>query len=309
MTIPVVGFHAHFSRALTQYPTPADPVATEIIRALRTGRIADARRYSRELPLRNAIEVASSDYLNARIFLETGEFAYALTAARKSAAAFLHLVIGDSSKSELHQLAAAALETQGLLLRRQEQHRNAARIHQFALELRIAHGSNAAQKESMLSLAVCEEWVDQFAEAKTWYEKLLNVPSHDAIEVALNCLALIRWSSLETSLGNLEESMGLARRALQLIEADAPGSFMASVASIAVATVMIRQTESAFLNSPEDCRDVVQDTTRFLTTLCDELAAFGQQASADLAWCTDHLQWLNSLASSFEPSNSTIDRA
>lgn len=295
MTPSPAGFHARVAGRLVPFPPAPCDAARDVMRALRSSRPSDARRYTHRLPRETKGQLAWCWYLESRILIEDGAYSAAVDAARRAASESMSLGLREPVDRNALQLAGAAFEAHGFALRRQDRCTEASRMHSAALELRRQYATPAEQLESVLSLAACAEWNNDERAAERWLRIAIGFNDIEPNVVLLKASSLIRYSCFLTNSARHAEAIAVSRRAQTLLDEHMPGELASAAAGITAANALIRLVEFNLQEDPDAALHSLKTAAQYVTCLRETLSGFGTAARGELAWCDEQFELLEQL--------------
>jgi len=297
------------ARGLNGFIQPTAESAVRAIAALRDGRLADAEKHIAVIEELSAIHRAWKHFLQGRLACARGLFDSAETPLRQAAAISLESGLSrqrggaDSAEAgvvdaQAVRLAAAAFESIGFALRRQDRPAESYRDHWIALRLREEHGSTDEQWESAVSLGLAADLARDAARAEKWYRIALGFGDR-ATQARAEKLA-IAWTHLGGLLihaGRHEEAVAAARAARDLWRTHDAGSLDAARSDVGLAHALIRWGESLCTNDVAQACEFVGEGLSLLAVANESLAAFGPPAACDSARCGELVDFARRLLS------------
>ncbi len=281
-------------RALENPDSPGDTIR-RVLTLLRTGKHADAVGMISQLGAETPLDRVWKDYLEARLLAEQGNFLSAKKTAQRSASIALSVGPDQANKAATVRVAAAALELEGLCLRRADQPEAARRVHLVAYSLRNEHGTEAEQCESATGVGLCAESLGKNVEAQMWLQRAASVPCTNAATAKKKSFALFRLSTLFTSLSRHEEAVQAAQTAQNTLADFLPDDLSTISAFLQITQARLRQIEKLVSENSERAGCHMDEVFTQLGSTREELSAFGSSADADLAWCDEQLHFLDRL--------------
>jgi tetratricopeptide (TPR) repeat protein len=295
-------------RGLTGLIQPTAESAVRAVAALRDGRLADAEKHIAAIEELPAVNRAWKHYLRGRLACARGEFDSAETPLRQAAAIALESGLsrqrGADTTAEVvvdapaARLAAAAFESIGFALRRQDRPAESYRDHWIALHLREEHGSTDEQWESAVSLGLAADFARDAARAEKWYRTALGFGDR-ATQARTEKLA-IAWTHLGgllTHAGRHEEAVAAARAARDLWRTHDAGSLEAARSDVGLAHALIRWGESLCTTDAAHACEFMGEGLSLLAVADESLAAFGPSAACDSARCGELVDFARRLLS------------
>jgi tetratricopeptide (TPR) repeat protein len=296
-------------QGLTGLIQPTAESAVRAVAAMRDGRLADAEKHIAAIEELSAVHRAWKHFLRGRLACARGEFDSAEAPLRQAAAIALASGLSPQSvgadtaaegvvDAQAVRLAAAAFESIGFALRRQDRPAESYRDHWIALRLREEHGSTDEQWESAVSLGLAADLARDVVRAEKWYRAALTLAERAAEAPAEKCA--ITWTHLGGLLihaGRHEEAVAAARSARDLWRAHDAGSLDAARSDVGLAHALIRSGESLCTTDAGHACEFVAEGLSLLAVADESLAAFGPPAACDSARCGELVDFARRLLS------------
>lgn len=293
--------------------TPASPFAPRIrptherairaVKALDEARPLDARKNAEALPDEPISERAWKILLLGRTHLELGELHDAQMQLERAAGLALQWSCQDADTGgvviDALRLAGEAFEHLGRALRRSEKMAKALRAHETAYQLRREHGSPLEQWESADSLATDHAINRDYAPAKSWCEKAIELARAAGFECHVKSLHV--QANLFLLLDDPESAVDAARSTGELWRTHRPGSVERFLADRQLGICLLRHAETQ-MGEAHSAVVSLDEATVLLTATQRELSAFGTEYNDDAKSCAELLDLARRLRSSVQSS-------
>lgn len=290
---------------------PTSERAVRAVAALRGGRLADAEKHIAAIEELSAVNRAWKHFLQGRLACARGEFDAAEKPLRQAAAialesglsrqpdcAGMDVECGVVADVDAVRLGAAAFESIGFALRRQDRPAESYRDHWIALRLREEHGSTDEQWESAVSLGLAADLARDVVRAEKWYRAALGFGDRATQASAeKQAIAWMHLGGLLTHAGRHEEAVAAARAARDLWRTHDVGSLDAARSDVGLAHALIRLGESLGATDAARACAFVEEGLSLLAVADESLAAFGQPAACDSARCGELVDFARRLLS------------
>ncbi len=280
------------------YLRPPSDYTRRACKALHEHRLADAASNIKAISTDSLTEQAWKHLLTGRLMVAEKKFSRAKPELLQAAGLAFTDASAKSQPSDLHRLAASALNLVGWIYRRQDQPTFATSVHEAALQLRTAHGTTAEQWDTIVELGLDAELARNFDEALQFYTDAIDIAGkldapHDQF-LAVNYDHLTRVFLAKHA---TQQAVDAARAARTHWRAHDIRLASASRADLALGTALLTHAEFHLLSDPPSVHQAIEESVELLEQAKDALAAFGSKYNRDVDQCRQQLEVAKKLQS------------
>ncbi len=281
---------------VTGFVQPTHDRAARGMKALVEDRLADARRNTEAIPDVLSSDRAWKQYLAGLIAFRSGELTAALKALHKAAALALECGNRGEGGGEMFRLACAALACLGRVHRRCERFQEAIESHGLGYQLAGEHGSADEQWDSALELGLDFHTSQRLDEAQAWFARAADHARHAWEQpIAKQARAEEKRSAALLASGRHQQALEAAQAARDLWQSHSPGCIESFRAEAELGHVMLIQGQESIDIDSARANELLHRATELLAHSRNELAAFGEQAAADVRSCDEQLDFARRL--------------
>lgn len=270
---------------------PRDEYALRACKALYEHRLADAATNIKAITADSLSDQAWLHLLTGRLMVAEKNFSQAKPELLQSAGLAFAAAAGAAPPSELHRVAASALNLVGWIYRRQDQPTFATSVHDTALELRITHGTIDEQWETTIELGLDAELARDLDKAQQWYTKAietvgkLDTPHDQHLAFNYDHLARVFLAREAT-----QQAVDAARSARTHWRAHDMRLVSAARADLALGNALLIHAEHHLMSAPQTVQTAIDESVELLEKARDAIAAFGPRHTDEVSRCQQHLE-------------------